>query len=271
VDIRLANPLAPSVVEIAVTEIGGKGNKEPIPDRRPPGNGWSSDLDLTIKMPGAVFIRGRGIDSEWSGDVVATGSWAKPELRGDLNLVRGEISFAGQVFVLSAGTIVFEPGREISPLIDLSASHEGKDITALMKVTGSPAAPVIDLTSRPELPEEEVLARVMFGKSVSRLSSAQGVRLATVIRALSRGETISEDEFGVGRTLLGIDVLAEERKRREGGEGDWRLDRDRRKDEPSGPKPVEIEISPGISVAAEQEEDESVKEGTLGIIWKWDY
>jgi translocation and assembly module TamB len=140
-----------------------------------------------------------------------------------------------------------------------------------MNVTGSASAPEVVLTSQPELPEEEILARVMFGKSVARLSPGQVVRLAAAVRALSRGETVSEDVFGLARTLLGIDILADERRRRLSGDGDQRLDSDRRRDEQSGPRPVEIEIAPGISIAAEQEEEEGVKEGTLGIIWKWDY
>jgi translocation and assembly module TamB len=271
VDIRLVDLLPPSVVEIDVVEIGTAKSLEPISDSEAPKRGWSGDLDLTIDLPGNVFVRGRGLDSEWSGDLKVTGSIAKPELRGVLSLVHGDISFAGREFVLIAGTMVFERGQGLDPLIDITASHEGEGITALMNVTGSASAPEVVLTSQPELPEEEILARVMFGKSVARLSPAQVVRVAAAVRALSRGETLSEDIFGLARTLLGIDILADERRRRLSGDGDQRLDSDRRRDDQSGPRPVEIEIAPGISVAAEQEEEEGVKEGTLGLIWKWDY
>jgi translocation and assembly module TamB len=271
VDIRLVDLLPPSVVEIDVVEIGTAKSLGPISDSGASERAWSGDLDLTIDLPGNVFVRGRGLDSEWSGDLKVTGSTTKPELRGVLSLVRGDISFAGREFVLIAGTMVFERGQGLDPLIDITASHEGEGITALMNVTGSASAPEVVLTSQPELPEEEILARVMFGKSVARLSPGQVVRLAAAVRALSRGETVSEDVFGLARTLLGIDILADERRRRLSGDGDQRLDSDRRRDEQSGPRPVEIEIAPGISIAAEQEEEEGVKEGTLGIIWKWDY
>jgi len=271
VSIRLVDLLPPSVVEIEVVEIGADGVTDTSPDLGALEPGWSGDLDLTIDLPGNVFVRGRGLDSEWTGDLIITGSLTTPEIRGVLGLVHGEISFAGRAFVLIAGTIAFEKGQELSPLIDITASHEGKDITALMNVTGSASAPEIVLTSQPELPEGEILARVMFGKSVARLSPAQVVRVATALKALSRGETLSEDVFGLARTLLGIDVLADERRKRLSGDGDQRPDGDRQTDEQSGPRPVEIEIAPGISVAAEQEEEEGIKEGTLGIIWKWDY
>jgi len=271
VDIRLVDLLPPSVVEIDVVEIGAEGVAEPSADGKAPERGRSVDLDLRVDLPGRVFVRGRGLDSEWTGDLNIAGSLTTPEVRGVLSLVQGEISFAGRAFVMIAGTIAFEKGQELSPLIDMTASHEGEDITALINVTGSASAPNVELTSQPELPEAEILARVMFGISVARLSPAQVVRVAAALKALSRGETLSEDAFGLARTLLGVDILAAERRKRLSGDGDQRPDGDWLTDEQSGPKPVEIEIAPGISVAAEQEEEEGVREGTLGIIWKWDY
>jgi translocation and assembly module TamB len=271
VNIRLVDLLPPSVVEIEVVEIGADGVTDTSPDLGALEPGWSGDLDLTIDLPGNVFVRGRGLDSVWTGDLIITGTLTTPEIRGVLSLVRGEISFAGRAFVMIAGTIAFEKGQELSPLIDLTASYEGEDITALMNVTGSASAPNVVLTSQPELPEQEILARVIFGKSVARLSPAQVARVAAALRALSRGETLSEDVFGLARTLLGVDILADERRRRLSGDDDQRPDGYRRTDEQTGPGPVEIEIAPGISIAADQEEDEGVKEGTLGIIWKWDY
>jgi translocation and assembly module TamB len=271
VNIRLVDLLPPSVVEIEVVEIGADGVTDTSPDLGALEPGWSGDLDLTIDLPGNVFVRGRGLDSVWTGDLIITGTLTTPEIRGVLSLVRGEISFAGRAFVMIAGTIAFEKGQELSPLIDLTASYEGEDITALMNVTGSASAPNVVLTSQPELPEQEILARVIFGKSVARLSPAQVARVAAALRALSRGETLSEDVFGLARTLLGVDILADERRRRLSGDDDQRPDGYRRTNEQTGPGPVEIEIAPGISIAADQEEDEGVKEGTLGIIWKWDY
>jgi translocation and assembly module TamB len=271
VELRLAERLPPSVVDLEVDEIGAGGGAESGTDGMTAEGGWSGDLDLTIDMPGSVFVRGRGLASEWSGHLTVAGSWAKPELRGVLNLVRGEISFAGKVFAVREGVMVFERGGESFPLIDLAASHESEDLTAVMTVAGAASAPLVTLTSRPELPEGEILARVMFGKSVARLSPGQALRVAAALNAMSRGETMSEDGFGLARTLLGVDILDEERKRRSGGYRDWRLDTDRWADEQSEDGPTEIEIAPGVSVAAEQDEEEGAREGTFGVIWKWDY
>ena len=271
VELRLVERLPPSVVDLEVVEIGAGGGAESATDGTTAEGGWSGDLDLTIDLPGSVFVRGRGLESEWSGHLTVAGGWAKPALRGVLNLVRGEISFVGKVFEVHEGVMVFERGGESFPLIDLAASHESEGLTAVMTVAGAASAPLVTLTSRPELPEGEILARVMFGKSVARLSPGQALRVAAALLALSRGETMSEDDFGLARTLLGVDILAEERKRRSGGYRDWRLDTDRWADEQSEDGPTEIEIAPGVSVTAEQDEEEGVREGSLGVIWKWDY
>ncbi len=271
VEIRLPERLPLTVVDLEVIEIGAGVSAQSATDRTPPEAGLSGDLDLTIYMPGDIFAHGRGLESEWSGVLTVVGSWAKPELRGVLNLVRGEIFFVGKAFEVREGTIVFERGGDSVPLIDLLASLENEDLVAFMSVAGAASAPLVTLTSRPELPEGEILARVMFGKSVARLSPGQALRVAAAIRALSRGETMSEDGLGLARTLLGVDILAEEKRRRSSSYRDWRLDTDRWADEQSADGPTEIEIAPGVSVAAEQDEEEGVREGTLGIIWKWDY
>ncbi|MGE5777692.1 MAG: translocation/assembly module TamB domain-containing protein, partial [Hyphomicrobiales bacterium] len=78
-EIRLVNRLPPSVVTVEVVFEGQLLAKE-TPAATPveePGASWIV-LDLTIALPGQVFVRGRGLDSEWAGSLTITGTAANP-------------------------------------------------------------------------------------------------------------------------------------------------------------------------------------------------
>jgi translocation and assembly module TamB len=54
-----------------------------------------------------------------------------------------------------------------------------------LKVSGRADNPEILFTSQPELPQEEVLARLIFGRGLETLSPLQAARLAVAVRTLA--------------------------------------------------------------------------------------
>src|SRR3546814_20236624 len=62
-------------------------------------------LDVVVEMPRRVFVRGRGLDSEWSGRLSVQGPASSPSVTGTLDLVRGELSVVGKPFTLKAGKV----------------------------------------------------------------------------------------------------------------------------------------------------------------------
>src|SRR5262249_20729650 len=67
--------------------------------------------------------------------------------------------------------------------------------------------PTLKITSQPELPQDEVLARVLFGRGVGQLSPAQGVQLAQAAATLAGGGPGILDKvrgkLGLGRFDIG--------------------------------------------------------------------
>ena len=209
---RIPDTLASDVETIEVTRVTGAGVPvdPPAEDAGAAGNAPAIiAFDLAVDVPGRAFVRGRGLDSEWGGGVRIAGDAGEPIVTGAFSVVRGTFDFLGRSFDLEGGRVEFTGGAEIDPLLDVRAVHEAGDITAIVRVTGPASDPAVEVTSRPALPQEEVLARVLFGTGTGQLSPLQAVELAQATAAL----TGLAGGGGGGivdamRRSLGVDVLA---------------------------------------------------------------
>ena len=155
---------------------------EPAP---PPGSLFRSlRLDVQLSAPNQLFVTGMGLDSEWSADLRVGGTTAAPLVSGDINLVRGNLGFAGRQFELQDGRLLFTGGALNNPQIVLSASEEIDDIAVGINVTGRALNPQIAFASTPALPADEILSRILFGNSVGQLAPLQAVQLAASLNSL---------------------------------------------------------------------------------------
>ncbi len=214
VEIQLINQLPPTVVELDVTEINGPvGTRAVSADRRAAAPPPDIDLDVLVEMPRRVFVRGRGLDSEWGGTIKISGAAAEPRADGKLELVRGQVSVVGKTFKLDSGTVTLPPGDEISPEIDVVAIHSGGDLQTTVRIAGPVANPEITFSSVPDLPQDEIIAKMLFNKSAAGLSPIEAVQLAAALAELSGGGGGGVMDFA--RKTLGVDVLRVE----SGGEG----------------------------------------------------
>jgi translocation and assembly module TamB len=165
-----------------------------------------TELDIAVDMPGQVFLRGNGLDSEWKGNLLVTGTAAEPRVRGQLQAVRGRVSLLNKVFELDKGQVAFAGGREIDPRLDIRAVNEGPDLTAAILVKGSAASPSLELTSTPPLPQDQILSRLLFGKNPGQLTAVESAQLAAAVAQLSfsGGGPGLLDQL---RDFVGVDVL----------------------------------------------------------------
>jgi autotransporter translocation and assembly factor TamB len=187
-----------------VTELDGiriKGAPEPE------GNGDGDSiltLDMTITAPNDLFVRGRGIESEWKLDLAITGDAAQPVVTGEIERVRGRLNLLGRAFELVRGRIGFDGGREIDPQIDVALEREANGIRGGIVVEGRASDPELHFASVPALPEDEVMPRLLFGQSKQSLSGPQAIQLAAGIATLMSGKAGPLDRV---REAAGIDVL----------------------------------------------------------------
>jgi translocation and assembly module TamB len=204
----LPDRLPPTVRKLDVTQIDStKGEvltKPPPPSSKPP---IVAALDVTLDIPGQVFVRGRGLDSEWQGHFHVTGTSKAPQIEGGLQVVHGTMNFLGKTLTLARGTITLVGGNKIEPLVDFLAQSTAANITAEVAVTGPAEHPKITLTSNPPLPQDQILAQLLFGRDVTQLTPLEGAQIAEAAAALASGGPSVIDrvrmKFGLDRLSIG--------------------------------------------------------------------
>ncbi|PRY20255.1 autotransporter secretion inner membrane protein TamB [Aliiruegeria haliotis] len=140
-------------------------------------------LDIIVSAPEQIFIRGRGLDTELGGTVVVTGTTANPNPVGEVEVIRGRLDILGQRLEMDDGTVSMAGG--LQPYLDLTATSKRNEFEFLARITGPVDDPKFDLASVPDLPDDEVLARFLFGKSVTDLSALQAVQMASALATLA--------------------------------------------------------------------------------------
>ena len=160
-------------------------------------------LDITISAPAQVFVRGRGIDAELGGELRLLGTTADVRPSGAFRLIRGRLDILGRRLVLSRADLTLE--GSLVPQISVSASTESDGILSMVTVEGPADNPVVTFTSSPDLPQEEVLAQLLFGRGLDKISPLQAAQLANAVAVLA-GRS-GEGLVGNLRRNFGLDDL----------------------------------------------------------------
>ncbi|NHF72919.1 translocation/assembly module TamB domain-containing protein [Paracoccus xiamenensis] len=171
------------------------------PAATPPAN--PARFDLTINAPNQIFVRGRGVDAELGGDMRLTGNARAPIPIGHLSLIRGRVDLLGKRFDLFEGLIELQ--GSLVPVLRLVAIHTEDDITIRIIIDGDLREPDITFESDPELPEEEVLSYLLFGRGLDQISPLQAAQLANALAVLAGRGGIGV--IGNIREATGLDDL----------------------------------------------------------------
>ncbi|PTN37891.1 translocation/assembly module TamB domain-containing protein [Desulfonatronum sp. SC1] len=279
VEIFLKDVGGPQVVDLPVVETNKHhaASAEPLAPSTP---APPLALDLEVRFPARVFVRGRGLDSEWGGNLRITGTAAEPVIHGEIRPQRGRLDLVGRRFTVDPESVIqFTGGQPPLPFINLAASQTRRDPdgekTFTVRISGVPPdIPPPTLTSDPPLPQDEILSQMLFGRSLSRISPTQAAQLALAARELA-GHGSGLNLMGTARDLLQLDDL----DLISGQNGDMglragkyihdrvylRLDSDLRTGQETAS--VDVELSPRINL----ESTIGPKGSGLGLFWKRDY
>lgn len=178
-----------------------------VPDDIGPANatGGTWRYLINASADSRIDVRGMGLDSEWGANIILRGTTDAPRIGGEARVVRGAYSFAGTRFELSRGIISFDENAPIDPRLDIAADTSTNGLTVQVRVTGNATTPEIVFNSTPSLPEEEILARLLFGGSITTLSATDALQLGAAVASLRGGGGL--DPINRLRSAIGLDRL----------------------------------------------------------------
>jgi len=203
-DIRIPERLPATV---AVLDVRRPGQKPPA--QIAPGSA-AIGLDLTVNAPRAIFVRGRGLDAELGGELRVKGTSTAPQVSGGFDMRRGTISVAGTTLTFTRGKVGFDGTGvtgKIDPTLDFTADSTAGAVTATLGIGGYASAPKIKLSSVPELPQDEVLAYLLFKRSAKDLGPFQLAEIAAAVAGLT-GVGGGTNPLESVRKGLGLDRLS---------------------------------------------------------------
>jgi translocation and assembly module TamB len=205
-DINIPNALPPDVAVLNVVRPGEK----PAPVAKAATT--IVTLNLTVAAPRAVFVRGRGLDAELGGQLHVAGTSAEPDISGGFDLRNGTVNVAGATLTFTSGRVGFNGygvKKKIDPTLDFAATNTTSAGTATLTVTGYADAPVIALSSNPEMPQDEILSRLLFGVSVTQLTPLQLAQIGAALATMGGvGGNSRFNPINAVQRKLGLDRLA---------------------------------------------------------------
>jgi autotransporter translocation and assembly factor TamB len=121
---------------------------------------------------------------------------------GAIRLIRGRLDILRQRFVLTEGLVdlrgSFDPNIRL-----LARTTTRTGIDAIILLEGDLTEPTLTVSSVPDLPQDEVLAQLLFGRNLSSITPLQAIQLASAIATLAgRGGGGLIEGF---RDRLGVD------------------------------------------------------------------
>ena len=200
--INIPEKFPPTVAVLNVQRRGVSGPPPPVPS--------VVTLDVTVSAENRIFVRGRGLDAEMSGRLKIAGTAGDPEVIGALDMRRGTFAIAGTTLEIKSGKVSFDGAslrRSLDPTLDFVAETNSGGVTATLKITGYASAPKIELSSSPQLPQDEIFAHLMFQQSVKQLSPLQLAQIAEAMVSLT-GAGSGFNPVAAVRRSLGLDRLA---------------------------------------------------------------
>jgi len=204
-ELRIPDRIPPSIPTLEVKEVYADGEPALEPAKAA-GAEAPIDLDLQIVIPSRFFVRGRGLESEWKGKLDVKGTVTSPLVLGNLEVERGRFDFIDKRFTLEEGKIEFYGTKPPQPDLKFRATAPGRDMVGVLNVSGPPDDLKLALESEPPMPQDEVLARLLFDRELNEVSGLQALRIALAVRELS-GQGGTDGILDGARGSLGLDTL----------------------------------------------------------------
>ncbi|CDX50323.1 conserved exported hypothetical protein [Mesorhizobium plurifarium] len=231
-------------------------------------SGSGLTLDVTVNAPNQIFIQGRGVDAELGGSLKLTGPASSPQAVGTFTLQRGRLTILSKRLTFTEGTIGFQ--GSLVPYLNMTATTTTSSATVTIVVSGEATDPKFTFSSVPALPQDEVLAQLIFGQSMSKLSPLQIAQLASAAAQLAGvgGSTSLLENLQSAIGVDDLDVTTDEKGGTAVSAGKYLNDRTyvtiQKGDKPgSGKATIDLNVGRGVKLRGEANDAGEAKGGVF--------
>ncbi|WP_133178217.1 translocation/assembly module TamB domain-containing protein [Shewanella decolorationis] len=142
---------------------------------QPKASPYAIVADLNINVGNDLKVDGMGLKGKLQGTLkLQQQAFRPPLLFGDIKVKQGSYKFMGQTLKIRTGEVQFV-GPTSVPNLNIEAIREIKseDLVAGVRVTGTPARPVVTLFSNPAKEQAEILSYIIKGSGFNSSNNEQ--------------------------------------------------------------------------------------------------
>lgn len=140
-------------------------------------------FDVKITAPNKLYVKGNGLDVEMQGNVHVTGPSNNLHSLGSFKMINGHLNLLSHYFDFNRGEITLN--GDLKPFLSFEAHTTTDNLTVNVKLEGNIDNIKITFSSNNGLPQDEILAQLLFHRSVKQLSAFQLAKIITTLSNLS--------------------------------------------------------------------------------------
>jgi outer membrane protein assembly complex protein YaeT len=127
-------------------------------------------FNIQVITQNPIAISNSLADAEITADLRVLGNPYEPGLSGRLTLEEGgELRLQERTYIIERAVVTFTSDRRIEPNLDILATTSAEGFDIRLQVTGQPGETETTLTSDPPLPEPDILALLVTGRTMEEI------------------------------------------------------------------------------------------------------
>jgi translocation and assembly module TamB len=186
--------------DVVVVHAGSKVPPKSAVGTAQPASRFSPYTHIEIGLGNDFRFKGAGADLQMTGAITVQSAPAQvPQASGIVHIVSGTYEAFGTKLAIEQGIIEFT-GPFTNPNINILAMRrgQGQDVAAGVQITGNVQQPHVTLVSEPDVPDEEKLSWLVFGRSGGSTDPGQA-------QSAAKGAALGLiNTFGGGRIAKGL-------------------------------------------------------------------